>query len=1059
MNLKQKLSFLSLLLSFKLISATGIPDIKQSAFLSEKSSTNCYSSIITSIALSKSNPREEFKLICPSDIKHSTCLSQEMVDSLFEVWKQSAVVTGGCNPVLMVDSTKAPNHCGGKVSVTFTATSECDSTLSCKAIFEVQASEATLFCPEDMVEKSCQTLNDINQKFEEWMKTAVLNKACNSIIETNINHKPDPCGDTSIVVFTAGDNCAQPKICEAKFIVKEADHLILQCPLSVTQDTGHTQAEIDSLFGLWKNSATFSGGCNSILIIGEGQAPKSIGGATIITYSLIDECQDTVQCNSKFKVKSINPVKLICPEDAIESSCQSQSTINSKFANWYSMGKFTGGCNAFLVVKNINIPKACGDKLTLVYEVISECEELVSCSASFTIREPNKINLVCPTSVTEAGCQAPEDISSKFNSWLNTATFTGGCNSVLSNNASSPPNACGGISLVTFKVESDCESPVTCTTTFKIDSVPPVLMICPANITEAACQSQTSINTKFESWKNSASFTGGCHGTLTVPGSFAPSFCGGSISITYAVVSDCEPVKTCTSTFTVLAPTPITLNCPETRTEAACQTQASIDTKFNEWKNSVSFSGGCFGEVSNTLSSAPSNCGGSSTITYSVISQCEPTISCTAKFTVEASQPVAISCPANQTETACKSQSSIDSNFINWKNMASFTGGCNGVFINSGGISPHFCGGSTTVTFTVISDCEGPKTCNSTFKVEPSPFTLLTCPENKVEAACQFQATIDTKFNEWKNTVKLTGGCNAVLVDNSNEPPSACGGVASVTFMVSSDCESNKSCTSTFSVNTAPPVVITCPTNQTEAACQSQSAINTKFNSWKNTAEYTGGCNGVFTNNGATPPNACGSRTSVTFTVSSDCESPKTCTATFSVTTAPEITLTCPPNKKVNTSDIQFEIDTAFNNWKKLAVFTGGCNGVLTNSGGAPPNSLGGTTIVTYTVSSDCAEPIKCQSTFTVGGGGVFTSNPKFDQIEIYPNPAKEYLIIKSKSLPLKNVKIEILDLQGRVYDLRKKVQHLEFEKINIESLTSGTYILKLTDESGTLERKFVVVK
>ena len=137
--------------------------------------------------------------------------------------------------------------------------------------------------------------------------------------------------------------------------------------------------------------------------------------------------------------------------------------------------------------------------------------------------------------------------------------------------------------------------------------------------------------------------------------------------------------------------------------------------------------------------------------------------------------------------------------------------------------------------------------------------------------------------------------------------------------------------------------------------------------------------------------------------------------------------------------------------------FTGGCNGILTNSGGLAPNASGGSVTVTYTVNSDCESSTKCSANFSVEEV-VFSSDPELDQIEIYPNPAREYLIINSKSNRLKNIYIEILDQQGRIFRLTKKVDILEFEKINIESLLPGKYLIRIHKEGTAIERKFEVL-
>lgn len=416
-----------------------------------------------------------------------------------------------------------------------------------------------------------------------------------------------------------------------------------------------------------------------------------------------------------------------------------------------------------------------------------------------------------------------------------------------------------------------------------------------------------------------------------------------------------------------------------------------------------------------------------------------------------------IICPAVTSVTTCESQSEINSKFSIWKNSVSFTGGCNSSIISSNEAAPNRCGGRVAVTFTATSDCNPWKTCTSSFDVLSSSNIKLICPTKLVINNCRKQSDLDSIFNSWKNKVTFEGGCNGKLSNNATTPPNSCGGITPVTFTVISDCESPKSCTSTLSVEPAPPVVFICPPNQMELPCQSQIEIDSIFNLWKNSASFAGGCNSILTHSGELPPNACGGTTQVTFTITSDCEIPKTCVSIFGVNVAPKVNLHCPNNKKFPISNNQYDVDTAFNNWKNEVNFTGGCNGILTNSGGLAPNASGGSVTVTYTVNSDCESSTKCSANFSVEEV-VFSSDPELDQIEIYPNPAREYLIINSKSNRLKNIYIEILDQQGRIFRLTKKVDILEFEKINIESLLPGKYLIRIHKEGTAIERKFEVL-
>jgi hypothetical protein len=90
-----------------------------------------------------------------------------------------------------------------------------------------------------------------------------------------------------------------------------------------------------------------------------------------------------------------------------------------------------------------------------------------------------------------------------------------------------------------------------------------------------------------------------------------------------------------------------------------------------------------------------------------------------------------------------------------------------------------------------------------------------------------------------------------------------------------------------------PSVVLTCPSDFTAESCQSQESIDASYAAWLATATVSGGVDPILTNNSTGAPSACGGSVTVTFTVTSSCEDPVTCDATFIV--EPIEVLACPP--------------------------------------------------------------------------------------------------------------------------------------------------------------------
>ena len=67
----------------------------------------------------------------------------------------------------------------------------------------------------------------------------------------------------------------------------------------------------------------------------------------------------------------------------------------------------------------------------------------------------------------------------------------------------------------------------------------------------------------------------------------------------------------------------------------------------------------------------------------------------------------------------------------------------NAVLTNNSTGAPAACGGTSTVTFTVTSDCQAPVTCTRTFTVSAAPAVNLNCPADATEASEVAWKTID----------------------------------------------------------------------------------------------------------------------------------------------------------------------------------------------------------------------------------------------------------------------------------------------------------------------------
>lgn len=103
-------------------------------------------------------------------------------------------------------------------------------------------------------------------------------------------------------------------------------------------------------------------------------------------------------------------------------------------------------------------------------------------------------------------------------------------------------------------------------------------------------------------------------------------------------------------------------------------------------------------------------------------------------------------------------------------------------------------------------------------------------------------------------------------------------------------------------------------------------------------------------------------------------------------------------------------------------------------------NSIDGATEVFY-------DNISLQLDATASTKDILASN-----FNIYPNPAKDFINIKSSSAAISSVKIyDLLGKQVRAED------NLQNNKIDVSDIASGIYLMKINSNLGSLTRKIVI--
>ncbi len=184
-------------------------------------------------------------------------------------------------------------------------------------------------------------------------------------------------------------------------------------------------------------------------------------------------------------------------------------------------------------------------------------------------------------------------------------------------------------------------------------------------------------------------------------------------------------------------------------------------------------------------------------------------------------------------------------------------------------------------------------------------------------------------------------------------------------------------------VTVNPDLVVTCPDPVSLPACKSLEEIQTAYNAWVAGFKVSGGCSPVYDLSGIPdlPTDVLCNGADLTFTLNASngtgcCIDDASCTSTFTVAAAADLTVTCAPDPKLVACTSAADIKTAYDAWVKGFSTSGGCN-ASDNIGTIPAlpanaHCVGASLTFKYVVTDDCGSK-DCSSTFTVAAAAPIT--------------------------------------------------------------------------------------
>jgi large repetitive protein len=914
---------------------------------------------------------------------------QAAANAAFNAWLGSYTVGGGCSPMVTYGTPVAPDYCGGTTSVTYSVTDKCYTTTTHVRTFTITAPPAVTFtAPGNSTTGACSYADQAaaNAAFNAWLGSYTVGGGCSPMVTYGTPVAPDYCGGTTSVTYSVTDKCYTTTTHVRTFTITAPPAVTFTAPgNSTTSACSYAdQAAANAAFNAWLGSYTVGGGCSPMVTYGSPVPPNFCGGTTSVTYSVTDKCYTTTTHVRTFTITAPPAVTFAAPGNSTTGACSyaDQAAANAAFNAWLGSYTVGGGCSPMVSYGSPVAPNYCGGTTSVTYSVTDKCYTTTTHVRTFTITAPPAVTFTAPGNSTTGACSYADQAAANaaFNAWLGSYTVGGGCSPVVTFGSPVAPPYCGGTTSVTYSVTDKCYTTTTHVRTFTITAPPAVTFTAPGSSTTNACiyADQAAANAAFNTWLGSYTVGGGCSPVVTYGSPVAPPYCGGTTSVTYTVTDKCYTTTTHLRTFTITPPPPVVVVPVSNLTTNACTyaNQAAANTAFNLWLNGFSVSGGCSPQFMNGSPVAPNYCGGTTNVVWTVTDKCYTTSTHTASFIITAPPSVNFTAPGNSTTGACSyaDQAAANAAFNAWVGSYTVGGGCSPMVTYGTPVPPPYCGGTTSVTYTVTDKCYTTTTHVRTFTITAPPSVNFTAPGNSTTSACSYadQAAANAAFNAWVGSYTVGGGCSPMVTYGTPVAPNYCGGTTSVTYSVTDKCYTTTTHVRTFTITAPPPVNFTPPNNSTTSACSyaNQAAANAAFNTWLTNyvVPPSGGCNPQVSYGIPTAPAYCGGTTNVIYTVTDKCYTTTTYSRSFTITAPPAVTFTAPGSSTTNACSYadQAAANAAFNAWLGSYTVGGGCSPVVTYGSPVPPPYCGGTTSVTYSVTDKCYTTTTYARSFTI---------------------------------------------------------------------------------------------
>jgi len=880
------------------------------------------------------------------------------VAAVRSAWLADATGTDDCggDVTVVYNTPLVVETCVGTVTTitetyTFTATDECGNDSIATADFIIEDNTApTISHNSGNLEVACG--GDISAAIIAWLSDVTVTEACQETTVTNDydGTVPDLCGGNLTVTWTVTDACGAMSTTSAMLIVTpdQTDPTFVNIGGDLTVNVDVDNCESNVVF-----STPTGADCNDpvtivqiantdgVLLPSGSEFPV---GTTTIVFQAEDACGNTARDSFDITVIDSHLPSLDCPSNDVvncndmgECYWTADMSIDAIFADNCGGFDLEYAVTGATVATGDSLPRLDAVQFMLgtsivTYTLTDTMGNEITCSFNVVIEDCENPTVTCPPAGDLTLECADPDNDDLIDNWIATATYTDNCpDSTIMNVVSFTENMCGNTETrtYTFTATDAAGNTAVCTADVIIeDTMNPTIDTEALDMT-VECDGEGN-NEALLSWlaNNGGAVATDLCGEVAWTHNFTglSNGCGatGSAIVTFTATDECGRVSTTTATFTiqdtstptVTAPLPITLECTEELT----------DEIVMSWFSQATGSDNCGAvDVTNSgLGAIVSGCGmtGVYTVTFTATDDCGLTATETSTVTIVDQTSPTITAPAEDLVIECTMAGDYTAEIDNWTTMmgmATATDGCSEPLVWSAapGVPMAQCGNTSTTlyTFTVTDDCGNTATTTASVIITDETAPILTEPAD-VTVQCEDAAAITVA--DWIDLAEATDLCSTPTITSVLwNTVSGCGDTDAQTYLFTAEdgCGNIDTAFATYTILDGTPPTITAPADLMITCGDTD--IATQITQWLGEATSADGCGttSVTTDYTGDLPDACGGSLEVVFTASDECGNTVTSTSNIVYTED-----TTPPTFVNPPTDITVNVDV--DNCETSVVFS-----------------------------------------------------------------------------------------------------------------------------------------